>query len=308
MTISTRSVKARRAGAATFFLLSLLFTGATGSARAWSDGYDPYKPIFTPFDLKNFETSDQRFALNFRNQAVGYQPFVTTRDTEVHMAFYSGPAKTSDPASDKYRGSNRGKAVRVVESINQKSKLNWGCNAKDPNDPQTPQDTRCAVWIEGATTTNQYPLFVRLLEEHWYDRAFPNSDKSVTIYGKKYPNLFPLPDGLKSADQIWGNVSTRNVESIRGFYQATGKKVQVWALVQGAGQDRIFYQFEYPALQKLEEDKIITVHCAIADLGVQPDWQNDAHWSIGLGSAGCNKISAPLSAAVTGEPITVNER
>ncbi len=278
--------------------------------QSLSDNYNPYRPIFTPYDLKYKETNDPRFAGVFFEQAVAYQPLVATKGTEVHMAFYSGP-----PSSLPDAGANRGRAVRVLDSINSQTTapngdvIHTGCN---PRKKETDEPPTCGVWIEGANTTNQYPLFVKLLEEHWYDRAAAAGKSTVSIYGKTYPNIHPLSTNhpCGQADQIWGNASRRNVDSIRGFYLKTGKKVQVWALVQGAGPTRVFYQFEYPELKKVQDEGIAVIHCAIAPPAgaeTQPDWRNPNDWSIGIPSKGCD-INAPRAreAVAEGQPTDLN--
>nr|WP_304766141.1 hypothetical protein [Candidatus Burarchaeum sp.] len=60
--------------------------------------------------------------------------------------------------------------------------------------------------------------------------------------------------------------------------EATGKRVEVWCFVEGARLDRIFYTYEYPALQKLESEGVVEVHFART---MDADWKNESEWVIG---------------------------
>ncbi|MBV8614051.1 MAG: hypothetical protein JOY66_09820 [Acetobacteraceae bacterium] len=234
--------------------MSLAHAGDTDS----SANFNPYVPDFTDPQAKLEETAKPSFTLELVKDAASYEPLLKTSQTQVHMGFWSGAG-------------NHGSLARVLDSINFGS---TPCSGSSPN---------CAVWDEGATTSEQYPAYVTMLLEHWYDRgnATPSSP-TVTIYGKSYPNTNPLD--FSTADLIWGQYSQRYADMAVAFFNATGNPVMVWCFVQGASPTRVFYTYEYPELQKLEAAGVVKVHCALTP---DADWTNRNDWSDGTGSAGC---------------------
>jgi hypothetical protein len=261
---------------------------AQNGSGDWSNSFDPYTPIFTKAQVKTAETANARFTSALLANAVNYEPLLispgtpTRAATQVHIGFWSGPG-------------NHGSLVRVLDSINRPSFCS--STAASPN---------CAVWDEGATTSEQYPAYVKMLEEHWYDRGnAPAGARTVTLYGKTYRNINPLT--FPQADQVWGQYSQRYADMARDFYRKTGNPVMVWCFVIGASGLRIFYVYEYPELQKLESEGVVKVYCANTP---DADWQNPSDWTAGTGSASCPppNSNAVLGAAPPEEPINVYDR
>lgn len=244
--------------------------------------FDPYTPMFTKSQEKLAETADSRFTSVLLANAVNYEPLLMNRRTQVHMGFWSGPG-------------NHGNLVRLLDSIN-----SGAAPCLD-----TRPAPNCAIWDEGATSSQQYPQYVEMLVEHWYDRGnTPAGSSTVKIYGKTYPNTNPLT--FPAADRVWGQYSQRYADMARTFARATGKPVKAWCFVQGAGATRIFYVYEYPELQRLERERVVTVYCARK---ADADWRNPADWSIGTGSAACPAPTAPTVRAVPVDRlINVNNR
>jgi len=273
--------------------LTLPPAGGADQARAQGvhlDGYgnfDPYTPILTKFDVKIAVTGDIRFASVLINDAVNYEPLLLTRGTQVHMGFWSG-------------WGNHGSLARLLDNINEGQ--NVGYNKKKCSTDSTARN--CAIWDEGQTTSQQYPSYVRMVEEHWYDRGNAGPDSwTVTIYGKIYRNINPLT--FPEADVIWGQYSQRYADMAREFHRRTGKTVKVWCFVEGARKNRIFYAYEYPELQKLEREGVVKVYCAKTQ---DAKWTNPNDWTDGLGSASCDKNTAPLAPQVPDEVINVYNR
>ena len=251
-----------------------------GSGNAFAhDGpggnhFNPYVPIFTKAQVKIAETTSRRFTFLLLDNAVNYEPLLLSPQTQVNMGFWSGPG-------------NHGSLVRVLDSIN------VGCiKVPSPN---------CAVWDEGATSSEQYPAYVKMLMEHWYDRGIADDSPTVTIYGKIYRNINPLD--FPTADQVWGQYSQRYTDMALEFYRQTGKPVMVWAFVQGAKPNRIFYTYEYRELQMLEAEDVVKVYCAKTP---DSDWKNPDDWTAGTGSASCLP-PAPV-AGNPDEPVNVYNR
>jgi hypothetical protein len=238
-----------------------------------ANSFNPYLPVFTNSEVKIAETALRRFTSQLVFDAVNYEPLLVTPRTQVHMGFWSGPG-------------NHGSLVRVLDSIN--SGVAPCVRGASPN---------CAVWDEGATTSEQYPSFVQMLVEHWYDRGnTPAGSRTVTIYGKTYPNRNPLD--FHTADRIWGQYSQRYADMAREFYHATGKPVIAWCFVQGARPTRIFYAYEYPELRKLELEGVVKVFCAKTQ---DADWTKPDDWTAGTGSAACPGPKSPSVLGVTPE-------
>jgi hypothetical protein len=226
---------------------------------------NPYIPIFTNPQVKLAETASSSFTFRLLANAVNYEPLLVRPGTQVNMGFWSGPG-------------NHGSLARVIDSIN------VGCmKGPSPN---------CAVWDEGATTSEQYPAYVKMLEEHWYDRGNADGSPMVKIYGKTYKNKNPL--NFPTADQIWGQYSQRYADMALEFYHDTGKQVKVWAFVQGASPTRVFYTYEYPELQKLEANGVVKVYCANTP---DANWMNPNDWTVGTGSAFCPSPKSPALVA-----------
>lgn len=229
---------------------------ASGQHKLSDNNFDPYVPIFTKAQVKLAETASSSFTSKLLDNAVDYQPLLLSPHTQVHMGFWSGPG-------------NRGGLVRLLDSINTTSCM----KGPSPN---------CAVWDEGATEEEQYPSYIKMLEEHWYERGNADGSSTVTIYGTTYRNENPLD--FPTADRIWGQYSQRYADMAREFYRHTGKPVKAWAFVKGALPTRVFYTYEYPELQKLEAEGVVKVYCANTP---DADWTNPNDWTTGTGSASC---------------------
>lgn len=64
------------------------------------------------------------------------------------------------------------------------------------------------------------------------------------------------------ADDIWEKYSQRYADMATLFHQATGKPVKVWCFVEGAKSNRIFFAYEFPELQALEQSGDVQVFFA----------------------------------------------
>jgi hypothetical protein len=225
------------------------------------NNFDHYTQIFTPYRIKKALTGDPGFTNLLHSNAQRYIPWILNQNTQAHLGFWSGPG-------------NRGNLVRLLGDIN---------NAPPP--PGSPTCTNgpssdCAIWDEGAVESEQYPLYVEMLVEHWYEREDAGGQATVSIYGKTYPNKNPLSKG--NADQIWGQYSQRYADMAVRLYQKTSKPVKAWCFVGGARSDRIFCRFEYPRLQKLESGGYVIVNCT---KNPDADWTNPKDWTVGTTSA-----------------------
>lgn len=206
------------------------------------------------------ETDKNSFTFKLLDNAVNYEPLITTPDTQMHLGFWSGPG-------------NHGSLVRLLDSINFDPED--GCLATTPS-------PNCAVWDEGATSEWQYPSYVQMLEEHWYERgnAFDHGTDTVTIYGKTYENKRPLT--FHQADEIWGQYSERYADMAREFARTTGLPAKAWCFVIGASKTRIFYTFELPELEQLESEGIVKVFFAKTQ---DADWKKSDDWIEGTANA-----------------------
>jgi len=223
--------------------------------------FDPYTPLFTLAQFKLLQTASIQFTSQLLNDALNYQPLLMNPQTQAHMGFWSGPG-------------NHGSLVRVLDSIN------VSCvSGPSPN---------CAVWDEGATTSEQYPSYFEMLVEHWYDRGNAFGMPTVMIYAKTYPNINPLD--FPTADRVWGQYSQRYADMARQFHAMTGKPAIAWCFVQGAKPSRIFYAYEYPELQQLEAEGAVQVFCAKSQ---DSNWTNPNDWTAGIGSAACPPPASP---------------
>jgi hypothetical protein len=232
--------------------------GCGGSAQ-----FDPYIPIFTNPDAKLAETANADFAAQLLDDAVSYEPLLLQAGTVVHLGFWSGPG-------------NHGSLVRLLDSIN-------AIRCKS-----TEAQPECAVWDEGAQTSLQYPSYVEMTQEHWYDRGNAAGGQ-VTIYGATYTDPFPVT--FEQADEIWGRYSQRYADMATTFTQATGMTSKAWCFVEGAKANRIFYMYELPELAAIEAAGGVAVYFAKTQ---DADWQNPDDWIEGTANA-----PAPIAADVT---------
>ncbi len=186
-------------------------------------------------------------------EAETYEPLLHTPGTQVNMGFWSG------------RG-NHGSLVVLMDAIND----------LPPSPAQPPQK---AIWDEGATSSNQYPAYVTMLNEHWYERAMAKNG-TVTVLGTSYED--PHPVTFVQADDIWGQYSRRYADMAIPILQATGKPVNVWCFVEGARANRIFYTYELPELRQLEQNGTIRVYFARTRTA---NWTNAGDWTEGTAHA-----------------------
>jgi len=222
-------------------------------AACGSTQFDPYTPLFTPAATKTAQTANANFTGELLENAVDYAPLLVTSGTQAHMGYWSGAG-------------NHGSLVRVLDSIN------VHCASSEA----APQ---CAIWDEGATTSNQYPAYVTMLTEHWYERG--NAvDGVVTIYGEEYADPFPLT--FTEADVIWGQYSQRYADMATSIAALTGQPVKSWCFVEGARANRIFYMYELPELRTLEAAGVVTVYFARTQ---DADWQDPDDWTVGTENA-----------------------
>jgi len=134
-----------------------------------------------------------------------------------------------------------------------------------------------AIWDEGTKSSLQYPQYVLMnAKEVWYERS-SNIDGNVVVYGVEYTD--PYNVSFKQADDIWGKYSQRYADMARLIKDGTGKTVKIWCFVQGAKENRIFYLYEYPELEKLEKEGIIEIHFAKTP---NADWRNPDDWYYGI--------------------------
>ncbi|MHB8895060.1 MAG: hypothetical protein ACYC99_07785 [Candidatus Geothermincolia bacterium] len=215
---------------------------------------DPqYQPVWTAPEEKTKETTSPDFTRELYDEAVAYEPLLSKPGTQVSMGYWSSKG-------------NHGSLVRVVDSINDTP-------ATGGAPPQK------AIWDEGATTAFQYPSYLLMLEEHWYERATP-VDGKVTIYGKQYTDLHPVT--LDQADLIWGQYSQRYADMAKLFRKATGRPVKAWCFVQGAKANRVFYKYELPQLRTMEQSGDVQVFFAKSQ-DADPNKPDD--WIEGAGNA-----------------------
>ena len=238
------------------FLSSAIIFSGCGTVQDTTSG-----PIFTDPLVKIAELSDPTFVSKIFYEAVALDSNLDAPTTQVHMGYWSGPKNTS-------LRSNRTNLVFVLDAIN-----NYISPAGAP--------LNRAIWDEGATTSTsqQYPSYITMNNEHWYERAFPVSGK-VSIEGVYYDDPHPVTPA--QADQIWGSYSQRYAEMARLFKATTGMSVEARCFVQGARAPRIFYTFELPDLVSLEAEGVVRVFFALTS---EAKWDAPADWIEGTTNA-----------------------
>ncbi|PKL70738.1 MAG: hypothetical protein CVV30_05155 [Methanomicrobiales archaeon HGW-Methanomicrobiales-1] len=203
-------------------------------------------PLFPGPVEKITALKDPAFSRQLFAEAIATEPLLAVPGTQVHMGFWSGKG-------------NHGSMLRVLDAINEGP----AASAVPPNR---------AIWDEGTTAYYNYPSYTRILDEHWYERA-SGVNGTVIIFGKSYAD--PQPVTFAEADEVWGQYSARYTDMAELIAQATGKPVKVWCFVQGARANRIFYTYELPQLQQMEQKGYVQVYFAkIPDA----DWTKPEDW------------------------------
>jgi hypothetical protein len=262
--------------------LKMLFTKLVAGvmiALAWSgsavaDDLDPYKPVFTKGQDRIADIK-KRFPDALAKNASDYEPLVITPGTHVHMGFWGGPY-------------NHGNLERLVDSIN--------AGVAVDKVPGCKRGGNCAVFADGATSMNQYPEYVTMLKQHWYERGNAQGEgqpfsKNVTIYGQLYRNIQPLY--FPEADSVWGTYSQGYAYMARVFYEKTKNPVTIWVFVNGAHQQRIFDRYEKPVLQELEKAGIVEIYCAKSNNLSLPLDQSLSAFEKGLDRNSCIPTEPP---------------
>jgi hypothetical protein len=246
-------------------LAPMVFTGmgAGGSIHEWTGtgelpangntDFSPFTPVFPAPSDKLKETASPAFTAQLFSEAERYRPLIHTAGTQVHMGFWSG------------RG-NHGSLVTLLDAIN------------DLPGSASPYP-QVAIWDEGATSSNQYPSYVAMLNENWYERAAAVNG-TVTLLGRKYTD--PHPVTFQQADDIWGQYSQRYADMAEPIAQSTGKPVKVWCFVEGARANRIFYTYELPELRALEQKGVVRVYFATKKTA---NWTTASDWIEGTANA-----------------------
>ncbi len=237
----------RRAALLAAFLAFAFFVAACGSESVLPD------PTFTDPLAKIAATSNPDFTDELLGEAVTYEPLLTTSGTQVHMGYWSGPG-------------NHGSLVRVLDAINAYT-------------PQPSEPKQRAIWDEGVTSSLQYPSYVTMNKEHWYERANATGGV-VTIYGVTYTDPFPVT--FTQADDIWGQYSQRYADMALTIRDTTGLPVNTWCFVEGAHATRIFYKYELPELVILEQAGAVRVFFAKTQ---NANWLNADDWIQGTANA-----------------------
>ncbi|MFA5112892.1 MAG: hypothetical protein WC529_01200 [Candidatus Margulisiibacteriota bacterium] len=210
-------------------------------------------PIFTDPLVKLAELSSQDFTTKLFYEAVVLEPKLQRAGVRVSYGFWS-------------RSPNRDNLIVLLNAIN----------------GYTSTETYRAIWDEGTTTSTaqQYPSYITMNKEYWYERAYPLSDGTVSIEGVHYTD--PHPVTTFEADLIWGEYSQRYADMATLIRQATGITVEAWCFVQGARATRIFYAFELPELTLLEAAGDAYVHFATT---YEASWLNPGQWITGTTNA-----------------------
>jgi predicted small lipoprotein YifL len=234
-------------GVVVICLLLVLSIAGCGSKTVVSNPNEKdaqYQTIFTDPATKLAETSSQQFTEELYDEAVAYEPLIEKKGTQVYMGYWSAKG-------------NHGSLVRVLDAVNE--------------GPATTPPQK-AIWDEGATSSNQYPSYDTMLEEHWYDRDNEKNGK-VSIFGVTYTDLHPVTE--QQANDIWGQYSQRYADMAKLIKRATGIPVKAVCFIQGAKANRVFYTYELPELKTLEASGDATVYFATsqdADPATPADW------------------------------------
>jgi hypothetical protein len=209
----------------------------------------PFVPVFTDPVEKLLAVSDPAFTEQLYTEAVTYEPLLASPGTRVHMGYWSGPK-------------NHGSLVVLLDSINSYS-------------PAVGEGPHRAIWDEGVTSSYQFPSYMTMQNERWYERAYPVNGL-VIIMGKPYADPYTVT--ISQTDEIWGRYSERYAMMAVPIHEETKQPVNAWCFVEGAKRNRIFYTYEYPVLQDLESKGIVTVRFA---KNRDADWQQPGDWILG---------------------------
>lgn len=212
-----------------------------------------YKTLWTDPSVKLEEISGDDFTRKLYLEEQGFAPEITKPGTQVYIGFYSGPG-------------NHGNLVKAIDAIGSQQSTD---SAPAPK----------VFWCEGTSNSYQFPSYVTMLREHWYDRAYPAGGK-VTIFGESYKD--PHTVTPEQADKIWGQYSQHLAKTAELIFKATGKPVIALCFVQGAKANRIFYTNEFPALKELEKKGAVRILFAKTP---DADYQDPAGWTEGSGTA-----------------------
>lgn len=229
--------------------VSSLFGGTTGNCRLTSCDCPveaDHVPVFPDPSEKLSEISDPNYTKQLFVEAVAYEPLLVTPGTQVHMGFYSAKG-------------NHGSLLRLLDSINDGP----AATANPPNR---------AIWAQGVNGFYPFPSWERVMDEHWYERASAVNG-TVTIFGESFQDPYPVT--FAQADAIWAQYSSRFTEMAEPIAGATGRPVKAWCFVEGAKSTRIFYNYEFAVLRKLEEKGLVEVYFAKTQ---QSEWDNPADW------------------------------
>ncbi|MFA6548934.1 MAG: hypothetical protein WCT39_03275, partial [Candidatus Margulisiibacteriota bacterium] len=140
-------------------------------------------PIFTDPAVKIAELNSQAFTSKLFYEAIALEPRLNQAGTHASIGFWSIYA-------------NRARLMGLLNAINTHAST----------------ETYRAIWDEGTTTAaaQQYPSYITMNKEYWYERASPLSDGTVSIEGVHY--IDPHPVASTEADIIWGKYSQRYVD------------------------------------------------------------------------------------------------
>ncbi len=228
----------------------LLLVGFALALALSACGSDQPDPLFTNPAVKIAETANPVFTQELLSEVFSYEPVLSQTGAQVHMGYWSGPG-------------NHGSLVRLLDAIN----------------AQPASAAQKAIWDEGVQSSLQYPAYVTMLHEHWYERSTV-TEGQVQIYGVPYVDPFIVT--FQEADDIWGQYSQRYAEMAVSFRERTGNPVKAWCYVIGAKANRIFYVYEFPKLQELEAAGVVRVFFARTQ---DADWQRPEDWIEGTENA-----------------------
>jgi hypothetical protein len=212
-----------------------------------------HEPVFADPAATMREIGDPGYTRQLYAEAVAYEPLLAAPGTQAHMGFYSAKG-------------NHGSLLRLLDAINE-----------GPAAGATPPNR--AIWAHGVNAYYQFPSWVRVMDEHWYERAAAVNG-TVTIFGRSYQDPYPVTIG--QAEASWAEYSRRFADMAGLIARATGKPVKIWCYVEGARPGRIFYTAEYTTLQKLETEGLVEVYFARSQ---DAEWDNPADWINGTKNA-----------------------